>query len=169
MSKIQRRVSGCRGASVGEFVGFCMCTYLHPVTLMVRPASVTRFLMTRGRSSRQKRGMTPLSAPGRPTRCTRHHSSSNSFMRRKVSPVRTASSSSRRGSKEVVTSMSRGSDFGANTVARQGRAGGVRALVVWVKDEERGLGTGGKSNDSRSGVEGHPLERLDMGVGGGMS
>ncbi len=64
--------------------------------------------------------------------------------------------------------MSRGSALGANTavIAVRG-AGGVVTLVL--KDAERGLGTGGKSNESRNGVEEGSENFLDIGVGGGMA
>lgn len=41
--------------------------------------------------------------------------------------------------------------------------------MLVLKDAERGLGTGGKSNDSCNGVEVGSENFLDMGVGGGMA
>lgn len=41
--------------------------------------------------------------------------------------------------------------------------------MLVLKDAERGLGTGGRSNDWRNGVEAGTANFLDMGVGGGMS
>lgn len=125
--------------------------YLRRTPPKVRPAKDPRFLTTRGRSTRQKRGTTPFSASGRPTRCTRHHSSSNSFSKRRVSPARTPSSSSRVGWNDVDTCMSRVSGLAANTAAEL--AGGRTGMLLW-KDAERGLGTGGKSNESRNGEDG---------------
>ena len=62
--------------------------------------------------------------------------------------------------------MSRGSALGANTAAIVVRGAGGTVVLV-LKDAERGLGTGGKSNDSRNGVEAGSQNFLDMGVGGG--
>jgi hypothetical protein len=64
--------------------------------------------------------------------------------------------------------MSRGSALGANTAARVVRGAGVTVVLV-LNDAERGLGTGGKSNDARKGVETGSEYFLDMGVGGGMA
>jgi len=69
--------------------------------------------------------------------------------------------------------MSRGSDFDEVRDARYARRGvGVAWMsVIALKDAERGLGleTGGKSNDSRTGVETVFPGLLRMGVGGGIS
>ena len=126
--EIQKRCSVCGTGiarlvvivtcSVGNLLDSCVPTYayLRRALLTVRPESVARFLMIRGRSSRQKRGTTPFCASGRPTRCTKHHSSSKSLMSRRVSPMLRLSSSGRLGWKDDVTSMSRGRDFDAKTV-----------------------------------------------------
>jgi hypothetical protein len=61
--------------------------------------------------------------------------------------------------------MSRDIGLVANTAVMV--VGGVGMLVL--KDAERGLGTDGKSNVSRNGVEAGSLDLLNMGVGGGMA
>ena len=74
-----------------------------------------------------------------------------------------------------MTTISRGSDFDdAERVARLARGVDVGVVsVTYRKDAERGLGlglgTGGKSNDLRTGVEAVLLGLLCMGVGGGIS
>lgn len=116
---------------------------------------------TSGRSSTQNRGTTPFGASIFPTRCTRHHSSSNSAIKRTVSPRRTDSSSSIVGSNSDTTDMRRGS---------------LRPLEEVVS----GLGTGESFLASvhaketvRAGLGGMPLtdEAKDLrgGVGGGTS
>jgi hypothetical protein len=47
--------------------------------------------------------------------------------------------------------MSRGSNFGENAVAKAGRNEDLTEPEVGVKDEDRGLGMGDKSNDWASG------------------
>lgn len=67
--------------------------------------------------------------------------------------------------------MSRGSAsaLGADTAVMAVRVAGGTAILV-VDDAERGLGTGGKSNDARNGVEtGSEKSLVYMGVGGGMA
>src|SRR5216683_3861297 len=99
--------------------------------------------MMRGRSARQDCGTTPFSASGGPTRCTKHHLSSNSLTSRSVSPTRKPSSSGRLGLKSVVTSMSRGSgdfdgDGKAVVIPVRGAEEGV--LAIDLTDDVRGLG-----------------------------
>ena len=121
-------------------VGLPSSAYLRRAPLNVRPESVARFFMMRGRSARQQLGTTPFSASGGPTRCTKDHSSSNSLMSRRVSPTCKPSSSERLGSNEVVTCMSRGNDFGVNMVAMPVRGAEEGVLAANWKDAERGLG-----------------------------
>jgi len=70
-----------------------------------------------------------------------------------------------------VTCISRGNDFGVKMVARPVRGAEEGVLATDWKDAERGLGlgTGGKSNDSRVGVETVVVGLRCMGVGGGIS
>ena len=64
--------------------------------------------ITSGRSTKQNRGITPFSSSVRPTRWTRHHSSSYSAIMRMVSPTLIGNSSASVGTYVAVTVINLG-------------------------------------------------------------